>query len=252
MTPTEIATMFVPSLHRHGFRAVPHPECTPNGYGHKITLFNPHGPSLGNIVIYSGKQGPRYTTSELSAITPEIQGRLAQAWTDIGILPVGHATPTSSIPSPDIEATPTSIDLWVDGACLQETSGLRFGWAYVVCQNGTILHQISGSSINTHAVSHRNVAAEIQAVISGLEWCRAFGHKTITIYHDYEGLEAWVTGRWKAKTEYTQRYQREVRGTDLVISWKKVPAHSGVPMNELVDSLATAAARNSSVQYPVA
>ena len=59
MTASDIATSLIPALRGQGFNAVRHPEPTPNGYGHKITLFEQAGPALGTLVIYAGKNGPR-------------------------------------------------------------------------------------------------------------------------------------------------------------------------------------------------
>lgn len=70
MTASDIATSLIPALRGQGFNAVRHPEPTPNGYGHKITLFEQAGPALGTLVIYAGKNGPRYTTNELRNLTP--------------------------------------------------------------------------------------------------------------------------------------------------------------------------------------
>lgn len=242
MTASDVATMLLPALHKQGFRAVRHPNPTPNGYGHKITLFNQDGPSLGNLVVYAGKQGPRYATNECHVRTPEMHARLAQAWSACGFMTIEAAAPRTAPPRILPASPPNTIELWVDGACLQDRTGLRFGWAYVVCKNGIIVQLSSGSEIAPHAVTHRNVAAEIQAVVMGLEWCRAFDHTPVTIFHDYEGLEAWATGRWKAHTEYTQAYQSGIRGLDVSITWQKVAAHSGIAMNALVDRLAKLAA----------
>jgi ribonuclease HI len=98
-------------------------------------------------------------------------------------------------------------------------------------------------------VMHPNVAAELQAVRHGLDHCLQQKYSAVTVYYDYNGIEAWATGQWQANTRTTLDYLHYIRTYPLPITWEKVAAHSGIPMNELVDSLATAAARNSSTRY---
>lgn len=244
MTATTLAAQFAHTLGQHGFTATLHPAPTPNGYGHKIALTTAEGVALGHLVIYAGKQGPRYVTNELRSVSPIQQDAIATAWTTCGH-PVTHSTAPDSA-TPPINAAPSSdIELWVDGACLYESGNVRFGWAYVIRRGQAILHQVSGPTIPHDAVSHRNVAAEIQAVLQGLQHCLEFNYTPVTVCYDYEGLEAWATGRWKAKTPFTAAYQHRIRSLPFPITWKKIPAHTGVPMNELVDALANNAAVSS-------
>ncbi len=250
MTATTIAAQFAHTLGQHGFTATLHPAPTPNGYGHKIALATPEGMALGHLVIYAGKQGPRYVTNELRSVNPLQQAAIATAWTTCGY-PVTHTTTPDSAAATIHSATSTDIELWVDGACLHESGTLRFGWAYVIRRGQTLLHQASGCSIPENAISHRNVAAEIQAVIQGLQHCRDFDYSPVTVCYDYEGLEAWATGRWNTNTPVTAAYQRGISNLPLSITWKKIPAHTGVPMNELVDSLAHRAAALSSTRHPL-
>ena len=62
----------------------------------------------------------------------------------------------------------------------------------------------------------------------------------ITIFYDYEGIESWVTGEWKANLDYTKNYVEYARraSTKVKLHFIKVRAHTGVELNELVDSLA--------------
>ncbi len=249
MSPSKIVDALVPALLRQDFRAVRHPEPTPNGYGHKITLFESQGPALGSLVIYAGKIGPRYTTNELRAPSPDILARIAHAWTDIGLLLSYSTTPTPSTPISPMPSNSNAVELWVDGACLQESTGMRFGWAYVIRRGDQELCRHASDHIEPHMAMHRNVAAELQAVRHGLDQCLTQKYSAVTVYFDYNGIEAWATNRWHANTRTTLDYVNYIRTYPLPIAWVKVAAHSGIPMNELVDSLATEAARNSSTRH---
>ena len=87
-------------------------------------------------------------------------------------------------------------------------------------------------------MNHRNVAGEILAILKAIKWCQSQKITEITIYFDYQGLESWVTGAWRAKLAFTQAYAQAVTESGLTIHWVKVKAHSGNPENELVDQLA--------------
>ena len=41
------------------------------------------------------------------------------------------------------------------------------------------------------------------------------GFSKIEIRYDYEGIEKWVTGAWRSKTELTQKYEVFIRYCDV-------------------------------------
>lgn len=243
MNASTIALQLVSALVAHGFRAEALAQPMPNGYGHKIALSSDRGSSLGLLVIYFGKQGARYVTTELRSPSSDTLAGIQRAWTT---LTLSGNTPAAAQSIPSLPAvSPGTIELWVDGACLQEAEGLRFGWAFVIQRDGQELTRHASNFVEPHMVPHRNVAAELQAVIQGLEQCRLMGHDCVTVFYDYAGIEQWATRRWQANTRTTQEYVRYIAQCPLTITWQKVAAHSGIAMNELVDQLATGAAQAS-------
>jgi len=66
------------------------------------------------------------------------------------------------------------------------------------------------------------------------------GFKKVEIRYDYEGVEKWVTGAWKSKTELTQKYALSMQmwQAQIQMSFTKVTAHSNVYYNEMADQLA--------------
>lgn len=243
MTATQIAQQLADALPTHILQAQIAPTTTTNGYGHKIALSLTNGSAIGWIVVYAGKQGPRYTTNELKLITPEILDAIQSAWIAIESSALMSAHPT--MPDSPLAIPPGTIELWVDGACLEDPAGLRFGWAYVIRRDGQELARHASSRILPYMAEHRNVAAELQAVIAGLEHCRQLGLTAVTIFFDYQGIESWGIGVWRTNTRTTQEYQAYIRACPLILVWRKVTAHSGIPLNELVDSLANSAASTS-------
>ncbi|MCH7614555.1 MAG: ribonuclease H family protein [Nitrospinae bacterium] len=142
------------------------------------------------------------------------------------------------------KSSSTAVDIWVDGSCIHNhREAMQLGWGYLIREGGRELHRASGNDIPKEARQHRNVAGEIQAVLKALEWCGERGISSATIYFDYQGLEEWVKGYWKAKTPFTQAYVATVKSHGMDLRWVKVLAHSGEEFNEIVDQLARDAAR---------
>jgi ribonuclease HI len=112
----------------------------------------------------------------------------------------------------------------------------------LILGSGRELYRATGTDVPAEARSRRNVAGEILAVRHGLSWCREQGIARVSVYYDYEGLEAWVTGRWQARNPFTAAYACWVRESGVVVGWQKVRAHSGRARNEQVDRLARQAA----------
>jgi viroplasmin and RNaseH domain-containing protein len=135
--------------------------------------------------------------------------------------------------------SPSIIEIWVDGSCFPQPDGsLRLGWGLLVKKNGVEIHRDKGNDIPHAAMNHRNVAGEILAILKAIQWCQTQEISEMTIYYDYQGLESWTTGAWRAKLPFTQAYAQAVKESGLTIHWVKVKAHSGDPENDLVDQLA--------------
>ena len=75
------------------------------------------------------------------------------------------------------------------------------------------------------------------------------GIKSITIYHDYEGIAKWCTGEWKTKKVWTKKYKAfyDEISKDLEVEFIKVRGHSGDRFNEMADKLAREALDEQSV-----
>lgn len=91
----------------------------------------------------------------------------------------------------------------------------------------------------------RNVSGEIMGSVLAVLSAISMNVKKLIIYYDYQGIEAWVSGTWKASTEGTIAYRDFMKKIkqdyNVEIFFKKVKAHTGVELNEHVDVLAKAA-----------
>ena len=86
----------------------------------------------------------------------------------------------------------------------------------------------------------RNVAGEIKGSQKAIQYCLDHQIKSVTIFHDYEGIAKWCTGEWQTKKEGTRAYKAfyEQAKKELDIRFVKVKGHSGDKYNDLADQLA--------------
>ena len=130
---------------------------------------------------------------------------------------------------------------FVDGS--YDTTGEKSAFGAIIFGSGgtrDVLYKAFTKQLGEDFISLRNVAAELEGVKEAINWAIQYNKTRITIYYDYEGIEKWATGEWKANKRITKDYVRficEKKGS-LEINFSKVPAHSGVTLNEEVDKLA--------------
>lgn len=133
---------------------------------------------------------------------------------------------------------PPDYSAFVDGSFIDG----RVGWGAVILHNARTVEKLKGGAKMPEA---RQVGGELTATIRVLEWCTHHHVDAITIFYDYEGIEKWATGEWRATKPLTQRYQERLKEFDIHITWQKVPAHSGIKWNELADKLAKQGAQEN-------
>lgn len=85
-----------------------------------------------------------------------------------------------------------------------------------------------------------NVAGELEAAKFVMWYAVDKKIKEITLFYDYQGIEAWAVGDWQANLPYTQDYVKFYNKVKSVVkvNFIKVKAHTGVELNEVVDKLA--------------
>ncbi len=110
------------------------------------------------------------------------------------------------------------------------------GYGAVILMSGQEVERFSGS-VEQHT-EQRQVVGELQATRLVLQWCQDHNVEEIEIFYDYEGIEKWATGDWKANNEVTRHYAAYIRENPTKVIWHKVKSHTGVHWNELVDELA--------------
>ena len=131
-----------------------------------------------------------------------------------------------------------TIEAYVDGSF--DASQKKYGSGGVLIKNGKVIDSFSKEGKNLDSVSMRNVAGEIEASMYAMEYCVDNGYSKIVLYFDYNGIEKWCTGEWKANKKGTKDYKKfyDEISDKLEVKFVKVKAHTGVEYNEMADKLA--------------
>lgn len=129
---------------------------------------------------------------------------------------------------------------YVDGSYNHAIKKYSFGCVFIV-PDGRI-YTAYGNGDNPQSLRHRNVTGEMLGAMYAVRTAMYNGFSCVEIRYDYQGIEKWVTGEWKSKTELTQKYAVAMREwqKSIRICFTKVLAHSNVKYNELADQLAKA------------
>lgn len=134
-------------------------------------------------------------------------------------------------------STDTCLIAYVDGSYDHSQLRYSYGCALVLPEEVVTLN---GSGEEPDYVTMRNVAGEILGSEQAVLWALEHEYQEIVIYYDYEGIEKWANGVWKANKPGTQRYKEFIaeKRKQITISFQKVAAHTGVKYNEMADQLA--------------
>ena len=127
---------------------------------------------------------------------------------------------------------------YVDGSYSDSLKKYAFGCVFLL-PDGRIYTEC-GNGDNARSLQHRNVTGEMLGAMYAVKFAMLNGFRGIEICYDYAGIEKWVTGEWKAKTELTGKYADAMRGWSKGIEMRfiKVAAHTNIYYNELADKTA--------------
>lgn len=131
-----------------------------------------------------------------------------------------------------------SLLAYVDGSYDDSLKKYAFGCVFLL-SDGRIFVEY-GNGDNNQSIQHRNVTGEMLGAMYAVKFAMMNGFSGIELRYDYEGIEKWVTGEWRAKTELTGKYAVSMRewARSIEIRFTKVAAHTNVYYNELADKMA--------------
>ncbi len=151
---------------------------------------------------------------------------------------LGIASEKESTVLPEYDTVPGRLLTYVDGSYHDGLQKYAFGCVFLL--PGHEIRVAYGNGNNPQSLQHRNVTGEMLGAMYAVKTAMKNGYKEIELCYDYEGIEKWVTGAWRSKTELTQKYAQSMRewGESIRICFTKVEAHSKVAYNELADQTA--------------
>lgn len=137
-------------------------------------------------------------------------------------------------PSESINTNPFA---YVDGSYKKESGEYSFGAILFYENNKYVFKKKFGPDEYSFA---RNVAGEVRGASFIINYAIKNNIKTLDLYYDYQGIESWYTGSWKANNELTKKYQEFAQNNNgkIKVNFFKVKSHTGVKYNEEVDKLA--------------
>lgn len=146
----------------------------------------------------------------------------------------------------DFPDTPDKLVAYVDGSYQHSLQKYAFGCIFLL-SDGRI-YTIGGNGNQPESLKQRNVTGEMLGAMFATRFAIVNGFRAIEICYDYQGIEKWVTGEWKSKTDLTSKYAQAMRNfsTKIAISFTKVEAHTNVYYNELADKVAKEALTGAS------
>lgn len=146
-----------------------------------------------------------------------------------------------------LEAVKTDIEegyivAYTDGTYNEQTQE----YAYGVCIFNDKLEEIDlCNKLNYSGFSNnQNIAGEIFAVLTALDWAVSNGYDKIKIYHDLEHISKWANGEYAANSEvakfFVKKLEDKYNGV-ITVEYAKVKGHSNNPYNHKADRLAASA-----------
>lgn len=129
------------------------------------------------------------------------------------------------------------VKAYVDGS--YSLSENKYSYGCVILVDSQIF-KLGGVDNNIDYIGMKNVAGELLGSMKAIKWAKDNNYDSIVVYHDYEGIERWANGNWKANKKGTKDYVTFINNYRqyLDISFIKVQAHSGDTFNEEADKLA--------------
>lgn len=164
----------------------------------------------------------------------------AQVYLGIDVPPQAEELPEKDLPEAGW------LLAYVDGSYEDSLQKYAFGCVFLL-PDGHIYVQY-GNGNREQSLQHRNVTGEMLGAMYAVKVAMVNGFHGIEIRYDYQGIEKWVTGEWRTRTELTQKYAEAMQdwGRSIEIRFRKVAAHSNVKYNELADRLAKRGLREGS------
>ena len=133
---------------------------------------------------------------------------------------------------------------YIDGSFNNKTNAYGFG-AILIIDNKEYVFKKGYNEMDEYT-DLRNVAGEIKGAGFIINYAIKNNIKKLHIFYDYEGIEAWYTGRWKANSNIAIKYKEfaDFARNSIDVIFHKVKSHTNNKYNDLVDKLAKEAVQS--------
>ena len=127
------------------------------------------------------------------------------------------------------------LHIFVDGCYSDKKKVASYG--YVAVKDNNIIHEASG--IMDKYTDTRDVSGELKATVEAINWAIKQGYSKVYIHYDLEGVAAWATGKWNAKTNISRLYVDYIaRIKDRIkLLFIKLTSHSSYKHIDVADEL---------------
>lgn len=142
------------------------------------------------------------------------------------------------------ELDDNSVLAFVDGSFSPKTADGKEKYSYgVILLTKNSENRLYKSFVDKDGLESRNVSGEIAGAKAAITWAIEQQKTRIKIFYDYEGIEKWASGDWKANKKLTIEYVSFINESrnQIEIDFQHTPGHSGITYNEQADALAKAA-----------
>ncbi|MDE7263914.1 MAG: ribonuclease H family protein [Anaeroplasmataceae bacterium] len=129
---------------------------------------------------------------------------------------------------------------YIDGSYDSKTGCYSFGGVLIVQEK---CYKFSKKYEKDEYSSARNVAGEIKGAGYIIQYAIHHQIEELNLIYDYEGIEKWYTGVWKANSAIAKAYTsfRNQVQNKIKIHFIKVKSHSNDTYNDMADQLAKSA-----------
>lgn len=221
------ADRFIKVLRQHNIQG----RIVPNSfrdYMVKVSVIR-SGHVFGNVNLYYSPKKDRFTLRTYELEDKSIVPDLETCW---------HY-PSSLGASAEV-SNRNRYHIYVDGSCF----GGPVGYGLVILKDDRVVDELWGTVEDDALQGMHQVGGELQAMYEAIAWCQVHDVERISLFYDYEGIEKWATGKWRAKNTGTRAYAKAAQAWGVEIDWQKVASHSGDRWNDKADELAKRGAQS--------
>lgn len=126
---------------------------------------------------------------------------------------------------------------------IEKNKSERYSYGVILFtkQNNKVLeNHLFNSFSDEEGLSIESVSGGLKGVMDAISWAIKYNFSLIDIYYDYDGIEKWANGTWKAKNSLTQSYINYIDANKekITISFSKVSTETEIKYDEKAKKLA--------------